>query len=250
MAVVTFSSTYLSSKNKTGKLVPDSNGYYEIVVGGLNIHNSAGDFYVGDNEVKSLFDNPSFVRRIQNGALKGEVGHPVRGPGVSDDQFLDRFLTIQETNVCAHHAKVWLDTDAVKDVSGRPVIAIMARTKPTGPMARVLQESLEDPNQNTAFSVRGFTKDVPFNGRRQRYLKTIITFDYVTEPGISIATKWNSPSAESFSETEVKERDLVKLEKTIQATHVATESALLLTELSWIKNEVFATDHTPLFKKW
>lgn len=250
MAVVTFSSTYLSSKNKTGNLVPDSNGYYELVVGGLNIHNSAGDFYVGDNEVKGLFDSPSFSRRIQNGALKGEVGHPVRDPGMTDDQFLDRFLTIQETNICAHHAKVWLDTDAVKDASGRPVIAIMAKTKPTGPMATVLKESLEDPNQNTAFSVRGFTKDIPFNGRRQRFLKTIITFDYVTEPGISIATKWNSPSIESFSETVVKERDMVKLEKTIAATHTATESALLLTELSWIKNEIYEQEFTPIYRKW
>lgn len=252
MAVISFSSTYLSNKNKKGISTPDSDGYYELVVGGLNMHNSMGHYYVSEG-VTDLFNNPSFQRRVQNGALKGEVGHPFNDGRMSNEQFLDRFLTIRETNVCCHHAKVWLDTDSVKTANGQSVIAIMAKVKPTGAQARVLEDSLQDPNQNTAFSVRGFTADKTVNGVRQRILKTIITFDYVIEPGLSVANQWDSPALESLHESPVDKRDLVKLENTIAATHLATESSLLLKEIQWIKDEDVCEKpktHTPFYVKW
>ncbi len=251
MAVVSFSSTYLAGKNKKGVLKPDSNGYYTVIVGGLNIHNSAGDYYVLDGS-KELFENSTFKRRIQNGALKGENGHPRREVGMSDDAFLDRFLTIVESNVCVHYSDVWLDFDSVKDPSGRPVVAIMAKARPSGPLSKVLEDSLNDPNQNTAFSVRGFTKDIQMGSTKQRILKTIITFDHVVEPGISIATKWNNPALESLHEEKLDDYTFKKYNKTIQATHTATEAKLLLNELSWIEKENVYKDNvfTPIFNKW
>ncbi len=251
MAVVSFSSTYLASKNKKGVLKPDSNGYYDVIVGGLNIHNSAGDYYVL-NESKDLFENSTFKRRIQNGALKGENGHPRREPGMSDDAFLDRFLTIVESNVCVHYSDIWLDFNSVKDSAGRPVVAIMAKAKPSGPLAAVLENSLNDPNQNTAFSVRGFTKDIQMGSIKHRILKTIITFDHVVEPGISIATKWNNPALESLHEEKLKEHNLLSFTKSVEATHSATEAKLLLSELSWIEKEsVFSNDiNKPIYTKW
>ncbi len=147
MAVVSFSSTVLANKGKKGILTPDADGYYSMVVGGLNIHNSAGDYYVL-NEAKDLFTNSSFLRRIQNGALRGEVGHPFREPGMSDEQFLDRFLTIRETNVCSHYSEVWLDEQSIKDSKGRPVVAIYAKVRPSGPKADTLRESFENSKEN------------------------------------------------------------------------------------------------------
>lgn len=244
MQPIIFSSTYLAAKGKKGIIKPDSDGYYELVVGGLNIFNSAGSLYTAD--AASLFNNPSFKRRVQNGALKGEVGHPFNdcsgsaGSGgscfVSQEDFLDRFLTIRETNVCSTHSKVWLDFDRLKDKSGRLVIAIMALTKPAGVHADVLRDSLNDTKQNTAFSVRGITEDKMAGGIRQRSLKTIVTFDYVNEPGIHIATEWESPALESFYEKKVDSRDVMKLEKSIIVKNLATESHMLLNELSWIKD--------------
>jgi Holliday junction resolvasome RuvABC DNA-binding subunit len=38
-------------------------------------------------------------------------------------------------------------------------------------------------------------------GFLQKELKTVITFDCVTEPGIEIADKWHSPALESLAST-------------------------------------------------
>lgn len=261
MSAIVFSSTYLSAKGKRGIIKPDSDGYYELVVGGLNIFNSAGSFYTADG-IPALFENPSFKRRIQNGALKAEVGHPFNdctgsagSKGscyLNQEDFLDRFLTIRETNVCATHAKVWLDFDRVKDKTGRPIVAIMARTKPAGIHAEVLRDSLNDVNQNTAFSVRGITEDKMVGGIRQRALKTIVTFDYVNEPGIHVATEWESPALESFYEKQVTSRDIVKLERSYEASNLATESRILFNEVTWIKKTdvVDKEVNKPAYTKW
>jgi hypothetical protein len=260
MGPIIFSSTYLAAKGKKGIIKPDKDGYYELIVGGLNIFNSAGSFYTAD--AASLFNNPSFIRRVQNGALKGEVGHPFNdctgsaGSNgscfVSQEDFLDRFLTIRETNVCAAHSKVWLDFDRIKDPSGRPVIAIMALTRPAGVHADVLRDSLNDPKQNTAFSVRGITEDRMVGNVRHRSLKTIVTFDYVNEPGISIANEWESPALESFYEKKVDSRDVLKLEKSMVVKNMATESYMMLNEISWIKDNdpIIANSKRPPHTKW
>lgn len=249
MSTVSFSSTYLAAKNKKGNLKPDSNGYYEVVVGGLNVYNSAGQFYTY-NESAELFNNSSFKRRIENGSLYSEVGHPVREPGMTDDQFLDRFLTIRETNISGHFNKVWLDHDSIKSPEGRPVVAIMAKVKPAGPFGPALKESLDNPDANTAFSVRGFTKDVNNAGRRDRILKTIITFDWVTEPGISIATKWSSPALESLTDTEVTKRDFEKLERKITVNNVSTEARSLFNDLKWVEEEFRFKGSKPTYLKF
>ena len=41
----TFSCTSLMGTNKAGVLKPDENGYYTVVLGALDVYNSAGDFY-------------------------------------------------------------------------------------------------------------------------------------------------------------------------------------------------------------
>jgi hypothetical protein len=52
------------------------------------------------------------------------------------------------------------------------------------------------------FSVRSLTDDKIEGGRLVKHIRTIVTWDYVNEPGIDIARKWNSPSLESFEEVE------------------------------------------------
>lgn len=251
MSVVSFSSTVLSGKGKTGLLPPDSDGYYTLPVGGLNVHNSAGDFYILDG-AKELFQNSSFLRRVQNGALKGEVGHPVREPNMRDDQFLDRFLTIRETNICCHFSEVWLDEKSMRDKRGNPIVAIMAKVKPSGPMGHVLKESLENQKENFGFSVRGFTKDIPNGQNKLRLLKTIITFDYVLEPGIEIATKFNSPALEDL--TTLIDKPLLPevfkaYEKKTMANGMVLESSKILKEeLSWINDK--DQPYTPVYRNW
>ena len=133
--------------NKIGKLTKDKDGCYIMPVGGLNVYNSAGQYYVYE-QAKKLFEGSSqFMRRVGRAVVRAEVGHPVREPGMSESDYVRRILTIRESNVC--------------------------------------------------FSIRAFTTDYKERGIYKRALDTIVTFDYVNEPGIAFADKFNAPSLEA-----------------------------------------------------
>lgn len=212
MDVIKFTETVFSSKGKEGKLTPDSNGYYTVVLGALNTYNSVGEYYTAEGALQ-LFENSShLMRRIKNGALYSELGHPKKLPGMTLDQFYHRVITIDETNVCGHISEVILDFNYGKDhpeLNNSDLIAIIGKVKPAGSQANALQIALENPKQNTAFSVRGLTENRYRNGRVERILTNIITWDYVIEPGISIATKAHSPGLESIAKEEINIVDVL-----------------------------------------
>lgn len=201
-SVVKFTGTVYEDRNKSGILTPDSDGYYELVVGGLNTYNSAGEYYTADGAVE-LFENSSqFMRRVKNCALYSELGHPKKLPGMTNDQFYYRVISIEETNICGHFSEIWLDFEFGKknpELNNPDLIAIMAKVKPAGAKAQALQLALENPKQNAAFSLRGITENKYVRGRMERRLTNLITFDHVTEPGISIADKVMAPSLESLA---------------------------------------------------
>lgn len=203
MNTVMFSCVSLAGTNKVGTLKQSSDGYYTMVVGALNMFNSGGAFYPYE-AVKELFQQSSqFMRRIGRGALRGEYGHPVMQVGQTKDEFAARCMRIDEKFVCVHHRKIWLDFDNVKDANGRPVIAIMSELTPDGPYASYMERTLQNPSANVCFSVRSFTKDTWKGGVLEKVLKTVITWDYVNEPGLAIAEKYKSPSLEHQVDTNV-----------------------------------------------
>ncbi len=185
--------------NKRGILKPDNEGYFTIVVGGLNIYNSMGQFYALEG-AKDLFESSSsLMRRIQRGALKGEVGHPRKEPGMSQESYIQRLYEIRETNICCHFKDITLDMNYGNN-NGRPgVVGIIAKIAPAGPHGLALEKALLNPNENVCFSVRGITDDFYEGGKYVRVLKQIVCWDWVTEPGIDIAEKYKSPSLEDHS---------------------------------------------------
>lgn len=197
-----FTSTRLVGKNKRGVIRPDEDGYYTLPVGALNTFNSAGEYYTADGEgAANLFKSSSvFMRRVRAGALRAENGHPDYVTGMSDDEYLSRILEIRETNVVGHFKDIWLDEDFGKkhpELDNPNLIAIMAKVIPSGEKAHVLRSSLENPHEETCFSIRSLTRDYVERGKRFKELKQIITFDMVNEPGIYIARKSFSPMLES-----------------------------------------------------
>lgn len=205
MDVIKFTETVFSNKNKKGILTPDSDGYYTVIVGGLNSYNSAGEYYVADGVIDLFAASSHFQRRIKSGALYAELGHPKKLPGMSLDSFYNRIISLDDSNICGHFSEVSLDFDFGKknpDLNNPSLIAIIAKVKPAGNKANVLQLALENPKQNAAFSIRGLTKNYEKNNRVERRLTNIITFDHVTEPGISIADKYMAPGLESRISTE------------------------------------------------
>jgi len=236
MSSVRFACTALAGTNKVGSLPVDKDGYVDMVIGGLNMFNSAGQWYAYEG-AKELFESSSqFMRRIKRGALRGEVGHP-KQEGMTFDEYVARILDIREDNTCVHFKEVYLDFNRMKDASGRPVIAIMGKLAPSGPKGDFLAKQLANKNENVCFSIRSFTKDFYNKGVYTRELKNIVTFDYVNEPGISIAEKYKAPSLESYSDTPVTRGQIERAIKT--SDHgIGNESALmtagdLFTSLGW-----------------
>lgn len=251
--LVRFTCSQLVGTGKQGVLSKDKNGYYEIVVGGLNVFNSVGQYYVYE-EAKELFQESSqFMRRVKRGVLAGETGHPKWLPGMSEDQYANRLLSIYEDNICCHHKEISLDFDRVKDEAGRPVIAIISKLKPAGPGGPALAQSLENADENVCFSIRAFTDDFQERGRglTKRILRTIVTWDRVLEPGLALAEKWKSPGLEDLVDTTFSRGQMTRAIQAQQRVGVAQESQLLtarelFTSMGW---EV-PKDAAPAWTKW
>ncbi len=205
-----FSCAALNGTGKQGRLPKDSDGYYTLPVGALNSWNSAGDYYPYEAAKELFTESSSFMRRVSTGCLKSELGHPKPLPQQSMESFANRVMAIEETRVCGHFSQIWLDFNAVKDETGRPVIAIMAKVAPSGPFALSLEKSLENIKEDVCFSIRAFTEDVPVAGIKHRMLRQVVTFDNVVEPGISVARKYRSPTLESYSDKVFTKEDIIK----------------------------------------
>ncbi len=250
MTAVKFSCTTFKGSPKKGILKPDSNGYFDLPVGGLNVLNSAGQWY-DYNGARELFEESSqLMRRVKRGALRGEVGHPQPLPGQSEDDYLLRILTIDERNVCAHFSELYLDTQNFKGEDSSPIIAIMAKVTPSGPFGPMLEKKLNNSQENVCFSIRAFTSDSYVKGRYTRVLKNVVTFDYVNEPGIHIAEKFKSPAIESINEKMITKNQLQRAVLSNSAG-IAKESFLLtadelFTSLGWS----LESNSKPLFSKW
>jgi len=200
MSTVNYNCTALHGSNKVGKLSPDAGGYYPMILGAFDVDNSAGEHYPF-TQAKELFKaSSSFMRRVANGQCRAELGHPKKLPGMSNQEYLQRILTIEETQVCAHFKSITIDTESVTDEYGKRIVAVMGMVKPSGPFKNVLQESLDNPDENVAFSIRSLTNNVIQGGKRHKHVKTVVGYDYVNEPGIQYANKFGSPALESYSE--------------------------------------------------
>lgn len=231
MPIIEYASTKLHSLGKEGKITCDADGYYEIIIGAFNIYNSAGEFYTYQG-VSSLFeDNSLFQRRVRGGNLKGEMGHPKRQPGQNDESYIDRMFIVEEKSEAVHYRKIKLDTDYGKKnphLNNPSLVGVIAELRPSGFYGPALKDALDNKWQNVCFSLRGFTKDNLIRGEVHRTLESIVTWDVVIEPGLAVATKWDSPSLESADVTQVNTRTLEKLLNQRKIDGLAKESSSVL----------------------
>lgn len=240
--MIKFTSTRILPPGKKGVIKPDENGYYTTVLGALNSLNSAGAYYPLTKEVRSLFESSSsFMRRISKGVLKAELGHPKMEPGMTDMQYYQRIMDIREKNVCAHISEIWLDEEYGRkhpELNNPNLVAILGKVCPSGPYGYVVKQAFENPKENCCFSIRSLTEDHWEKGRTTKVLKTIITYDFVGEPGLAIATKFHSPALEGYQEPEIlKEIDkpisIAALQRLVETSNgiVSMESDNILKEI-------------------
>jgi len=236
--------------DKKGVLKPDSEGYYTVVLGGLNVLNSSNCFYPLDGNREMFEPNSILQRRIQNGHMYMEMGHPKREPGMTDRDWFVRVLRIEEKNHCGHIKEVWLEEN-YKPLGEKnsKIVAIIGKVKPTGPYKESLEEYLKTPSINAAFSVRSFTNDKMSQGTIYKYYKDIICWDFVTEPGIANATKWDSPGLESIHiDTEYElmvTSGMVDYAKNMAADSISVESKEFLESI-----DIPSSNPNKIWKKW
>lgn len=196
--------TRLDGTDKKGVLTPDENGYYTICVGALDHKSKNINPKTGENEYYSSLGADKFFapgtlfnQRIAGGFIKAEYGHPSKQPGQTDMEFLERNIRIDEKSVCAVFGEIWLVPDYIDPLTNEKCVGIMAKVKPAGPYGKFLEEDLKTKGMNVCFSIRSLTTRQVINGKNCKVLHTVITFDYVNEPGITCAEKLVSPSLES-----------------------------------------------------
>lgn len=228
--------------SKQGKLIADDNGYYHCTLGAFNVYNSAGEYYPALDSVKQMFEAGSPLRRrLDSGNCRGERDHPDPSKFTTMVDFIRRILAIDMDRVSHHIASVTLKE--AKDESNNDVVLCVGKVKPSGPMGNTLRDSLNNPEENVCFSIRSLVDIKRTGDRTEKHIKNIITWDYVNEPGISVANKFQTPTLESIHDdvliTEAMLMDLAKQEGRLglESSRTAT---MVLTELGWEKVELIS----------
>ena len=205
MRDIIFECTRLKGTNKVGIIKPDRDGCYTQVIGALGAYNSAGSFYDLESGVRFFQAQSSFQRKIGRGVLRAETGHPKRLPGMKEYEYGSRILHIEETLVCGTWRRIWLSREDLRDDQGRRIIPIMGTIYPSGPYRDMLIHAYASPGEQVCYSIRSFTNDTPRgDGTYLKRLLQIVTFDYVTEPGMWNAEKLLSPNLEGYRESNLR----------------------------------------------
>ncbi|ARV77360.1 head maturation protease [Pseudomonas phage Noxifer] len=251
---VRIGSTMLAGTNKRGILQPDAEGYYPCPVGAYNAYNSGGYLYDQRTGVAMFNEGSVLMRQVRKGALYGEYKHPEQQPGMSDQAYVARVRRIDPDRY-SHHIRDY-ELRPSTDEHGRPIILVIAWVKPFGPYGKYVEASLQNPAQNTYFSVRSITVDDMME--RIKYTKEVVTHDFVGEGGVYVACKAQAPSLEDF-DTSVKEitpevlHDLARQQERRRGLGLednGADYAGLIKELGWERVKRTPTTRKPSFMRW
>lgn len=254
-----YSCTALEGTNKNGELKCDSNGYYEVVLSALDYPNFWGAIYRTDSARRLLDKSSMFMRRVIDGNLYGENGHPRRETGMNNDEYSLRMYDVNEQRVSHHISDVWIDDSGkIKDQDGKPFTAIVGLVKPDGEMGHLLKNSFDNPKQNTCFSVRSVTDNYLVGSKVEKDFVEIITWDWVTSPGLRPSTKFTSPGLESiFGLNEMLDMpvSIIALERAVKAVKsgrlsMESDSVSSMMNVIRVANQRANINQTAGDKKW
>ena len=220
------------SMPQKGRLTVDSEGYYSVVLGAFNVTSRNGPFYELSNKVKVLFGPGSTLEtRLNQGIVESEYDHPdyslVPGNTVEEvnANYMQRLLKIDSTLVGGVFKNVKLvPTKNIEYGSSEAIIEVHGKFKPRGPRGAEIKGYLDDPEVNTAFSLRCWRVCSENTGRKVCQVTIPITWDFVPpncQPGIAIATKEHSIGLEKLMSTglEVTTESLSELCAGLESIH-------------------------------
>lgn len=188
--IASYSCVSTPGVNQVSKMQPDEDGYYKCIVGAFNCENSSGIPYPLTESVRSLFAEGGIVRRrLDKGVCRGEYAHPDIN-NMQPPDIIRRLAKIDENQV-SHHIRS-IELVSGKNEYNRDIVLSVASLRPCGPKGPFLKESLDNPHENVAFSIRSFTRPMMMGGKMARIVTDAITYDYVNEGGILPATQFNT----------------------------------------------------------
>jgi hypothetical protein len=135
---------------------------------------------------------------METGLCKGEIDHP-KLFGMTQEQIIHR-LSIIEPTLVSHHIKSMELVDK-KDENGKEVVLVYGEVKPSGPYTESLRQSLDNPEENVAFSIRSFCRMAMWEGKLSRIVTEVLTYDHVSEPGIKLANQFDTVCLERLKDT-------------------------------------------------
>lgn len=251
---IVYQSNVLIGTTKIGSIKPDANGYYEMVLGAFDVHNSGGAFYPLEPFKNLLLSSSNLVRRIKDRALRSEYGHP-RKDSLTPAEFLARVLDIREQLTCNHIMSIDLDENRVIDKeTNKKIHAVVGLIYPSGPYGEVLTKQLQNPEESVSFSIRSITNDrYDSTGTLIKEIKEVVTWDYVNEPGISYAKKGYSPALESHGTNDLDyvvfdEETILEARRIVKSNGVGTESIDTMFDTLLTKGQV-TTPYGTFYKK-
>ncbi len=174
------------------RLRPDENGYYDVPLLTLGVPTRNNVYYIPES-IKKCIESPTsgFNIMLRDGCLKGCIDHPE----AYDRDDIPKLLDIREQFVSHFIKKVY--TGEVLPNGGQ---LLMGKLKPFGAYGPNLEQSLQDPDVNTAFSIRSLCKEHtdPTTKQKIRDVQILVTFDFVSAPGYREACKRFAPATESY----------------------------------------------------
>ena len=160
-------------------------GYYEVVLGGLNISGSTG-YYDYEDNYKCFEPDSELMLKVKAGTLYGEIGHPV-----CDDHadLFGRMSQVSLNGIGFHIKDVWLDkTYGSKNPSlcDENCVAIKGLIIPTGIHGHLLRDKIVN-SDTINFGMRSICRVYDEETSPRLIIDKIMTWDLVLEPAINIA---------------------------------------------------------------
>lgn len=193
----TVTTSVIDDNRKLGRAIRDKDGYYTDVPAAVLGTVTRNRTQYDTPAFLDKLTNPdsSFNKRITEGTLHGEWGHPF--VNLESKEGLNRLLHLEPLLESNHIRSV-----SVKHIQDLNLDMVMMDTKPTGPYGRYFEEAMEDPTRNVAFSLRGISEARFDRAANVTYRKllTLVTFDSgVASGGFKETSKRYMASTEDLS---------------------------------------------------
>ena len=190
----------MQSTTKEGVIPQNPDGTYTVCVGSLDQVSVADKLYYSSYGAEKFFQSQGqLTDALEKNYLFGECGHPEFAPGMTAEQYLQRNLIINEKHISHIIVAIRMIPNQKDPETGEVVTLLMADIKPAGVYGAALERDLKTPGVNVSFSIRCLTKGKFINGRNARVLSRVITFDWVSRPGMPPANKLMSLTCQSFN---------------------------------------------------